>query len=223
MWTKICGITRAEDAVCAAQLGVSALGFNFFPGSSRCIEPARAAGIISELHQQPSHELPLCVGLFVNFSLNEVLKTIETSHVNAVQFHGDESLEMLQEFRTARPEFPIIRAFRAGGRECREINASVVEHSHRISNLTVLIDAFVPGAWGGTGVQISSDLYADCTAGCEAPVVLAGGLTPENVASAIAATHPRGVDTAGGVEDRPGIKSRAKMEQFIKAAQVVSG
>ena len=209
---KICGITNREDAVTAADSGADAVGLNFFDGSPRCVSREVAQEILKILPPQVTK-----VGVFVNSPASEVRKTFDDLDLDIIQLHGDEPPPMLGLFENR----PVIRAFR-----CRDTGLDpVVEYIEKCTRLAcipygVLIDAYYPGQYGGTGraVDWNSVVRQRAELG-NLNLVLAGGLTPANVAKGIATVQPTAVDTASGVESSPGIKDASKLQQFVKAAE----
>jgi len=213
---KICGITNVEDAGVVAQAGADAVGLNFYARSKRYVTIPRALMIVDSL---PTSVVK--VGLFVNAEVDEVCETFDRVGLDLIQLHGDEPPSFLAQLGAR----PVVRAFRllppegldAVGRylaECREMKC--------MPRMT-LIDAYVEGAYGGTG-QVA-DWQALTTyqpVRPEEPVpplVLAGGLTPDNVAEAIETVRPAAVDTASGVESTPGRKDHALVERFVERAR----
>ena len=196
---KICGVTRLEDALAAAELGADAIGFNFWPRSKRYCPPNTAREIARAL---PPFVTP--VGVFVNASRPEILRIAHRVGLRAIQLHGDESPSFC-----ARFPLPVIKAVRVEGREAlRGLEAYEVE--------AFLLDAPSAG-YGGSGRAFD---WAWARAHrLPRPVILAGGLTPKNVAAAIRAVSPHAVDVASGVESAPGMKDRRKMARFIAAVQ----
>lgn len=196
---KICGVTRLEDALAAAALGADALGFNFWPRSKRYLPPAEARAIVRRLPPFVS-----AVGVFVDPTREEVLRAAEASGVRVVQLHGDEPPELCLSL-----PLPVLKAVRvADGRSLAALA------SYDVSGF--LLDA--PGAgYGGGGVTFDWSLAAQ--AARELPIVLAGGLTPENVADAVRAVRPWAVDVASGVESAPGVKDHEKMRRFVEQAK----
>lgn len=199
LFVKICGITSCEDARLAADVGVRAIGLNFYPASPRYVTPDNAARIRDALPPDV-----IAVGVFVNENTDVVADVISTCALDMLQFHGEESPAFCQQF-----SLPYIRAFRPTTIE--DLDAITAFHDARMA----LIDAYSPHAYGGTGHR------ADTALACAAkkydiPVLLAGGLTPENVAAAIEAVRPFGVDVASGVEHAPGRKSQEKMRRFMR-------
>ena len=204
---KICGLTTLEDSLLAVAAQADMLGFNFYPPSPRYISPQACRSIVAELKQQPVR--PVLVGVFANAGLDEINGILETCGLDLAQLSGDEPpalLEVLGEraFKALRPSGP------ASLREC------VGRYPRRKSPPAWLVDAHQAGSYGGSGRRADWNLAAGLAA--QAPVLLAGGLTPENVAAAIARVHPWGVDVASGVESSPGKKDRTKMEEFIQSA-----
>lgn len=213
---KICGITSVEDAGVVAEAGADAVGLNFYARSKRYVPIPRARAILDSL---PAGVVK--VGLFVNAEAREVCETFDRLGLDLIQLHGDEPPSFLARLGGR----PVVRAFRlapsegldAVGRylaECREM-----ECTPRMT----LVDAYVEGAYGGTGQTADwQSLATYRQVGSEEPVpplVLAGGLTPDNVAEAIATVRPAAVDTASGVESAPGHKDRALVERFVERAR----
>jgi phosphoribosylanthranilate isomerase len=201
---KICGITRSEDAEQAASLGAWAVGFNFWPGSKRRCDPAVAAGIARALRRRVEP-----VGVFVNPTLDEVVRLAEGVGLTHVQLHGDEG-----------PSFCTAVAQRTGARVIKALrigSGADIRDAERFHTDFHLLDGAAGAAYGGTGRTFDWTLIAQRRS--HVPLILSGGLTPENVADGIAAVHPWGVDVASGVEAEPGIKDPAKVEAFVAAVQ----
>lgn len=197
---KICGLTRLEDALAAVRLGADALGFNFWPGSKRFIAPAEARAIIRKLPP-----LVTCVGVFVDPTHDEAVAAAAISGVQLLQFHGAESPLACRAF-----QLPVLKALPVSGPEA----LAAAEPYAGLGGL--LLDAPSPGH-GGSG---QSCHWPTARALAErGPVVLAGGLTPANVAAAIAAVRPFAVDVASGVEISPGVKDHELLARFIGAAK----
>lgn len=206
---KICGLTRLEDARAALEAGADFLGFNFYPPSPRYIVPERAAEIIAALP-----EAACCVGVFVNAELATVQKIMEACHLDYAQLSGDESPDFVQ---TLSP-----RAFKAlRPRSTEEAEAWAAAYAPLgpadSAAPALLIDAYRPGQYGGTGQQGDWALAARLAPRYR--LFLAGGLTPESVADAVRRAQPWGVDVASGVESAPGIKDRDRMRRFIQEAK----
>jgi phosphoribosylanthranilate isomerase len=200
---KICGITRHEDAEHAADLGAWAIGFNFWPGSKRRCDPAIAAGIARALRRRVEP-----AGVFVNPTLDEVVQIAESVGLTHIQLHGDEG----PSFCTAvaqRTGARIIKALRIG-------SGADIRDAERYHTDFHLLDAAAGKEYGGTGRTWDWALAAKRHS--RVPVILSGGLTPDNVADGISAVRPWGVDVASGVESAPGIKDPALLEAFFAAA-----
>ena len=196
---KICGVTRMEDALAAAKAGADSIGLNFYAKSPRCIDPARAAEIVRALPEGVE-----AVGVFVNEPPERVNSVAEQAGLHMVQLHGDESPQDAE-----RVHLPVIKALRLRGED--DIAAA-----ERYKVDLYLLDT-PSEIFGGTGKTHDWSLAAKACRRLRA--FLAGGLTPENVADAVRAVNPYGVDVAGGVESAPGIKDPAKIAAFIQAAR----
>jgi phosphoribosylanthranilate isomerase len=201
---KICGIKTLKDALAAIQAGADYLGFNFYPKSVRFIEKSACAEITSVLKRE--HPQIKLVGVFVNSSVEEIKDILQTCDLNLAQLHGDETPEI---FAHLAPD--AFRAFRG----IPESNAGY----ERSDAPFMLIDAAVKGVYGGSGV--TADWAAAAKLAKKYPLLLAGGLTPENVAEAVRQVQPWGVDVASGVESAPGEKDAGKMSAFIQAVREV--
>lgn len=199
MRVKICGIRRPEDARLAAELGASAIGFIFWPESPRYIEPLAARRIVEQL---PPFVTP--VGVFVNAPRNAVLAAVRLARLGAAQLHGDERVE-----EYVRLPVRVIKAIALRDADDGEAALAVP------ASVTVLLDFFDPQKRGGTGQAIDWDVAARVAR--ERPVVLSGGLHAGNVAAAIAAVSPSGIDVSSGVEEAPGRKDPAKLRALFAA------
>lgn len=197
---KICGITRIEDALHAVKAGADALGFVFHRKSPRYISPDSAASIIAELPP-----FVQAVGLFVNSEAGLVNEISDLCRLDIVQLHGDETPEYCDDVRRR-----VIKAIRVRGLESLDSVGN-----YRVAG--ILLDAYSPHAYGGTGQSFNWELAA--RAAENGPVILAGGLTPENVGEAVAKVAPYGVDVSSGVESSPGIKDPLKVSEFIARAR----
>jgi phosphoribosylanthranilate isomerase len=197
---KICGITQLEDAQQAVDLGAAALGFNFYPPSPRYIEPAAARAIVGRL---PPFVIP--VGVFANETdAGRVISIARDAGVTTVQLHGPgfpDLHELLSAF-TLVVAVPVREGFK-------------VEELGKLKPTAYLLDAFDPDRLGGTGKTF--DWSAAREAKRYGPIILAGGLTPENVGRAVRVVRPFAVDVASGVESAPGIKDAAKLRAFFAA------
>ena len=201
---KICGIKTLKDALAATEAGADYLGFNFYPKSVRFIEKNACAEITSVLKREHPH-IKL-IGVFVNSSVEEIKDILQTCHLDLAQLHGDETPEVFAQLAPYA-----FRAFRG----IPESN----EGYKRSEAPAMLIDAAVKGVYGGSGVI--TDWIAAAELAKKYPFLLAGGLTPENVADAVRQVQPWGVDVASGVESAPGEKDAEKMSAFVKAVREV--
>ncbi|HEX8312092.1 MAG TPA: phosphoribosylanthranilate isomerase [Chthoniobacteraceae bacterium] len=202
---KICGVTNREDAETAIALGADALGFNLFPQSKRYIDLDQEATWIEKLPPFISR-----VAVLVNLPLEEARRISAHSAIDLLQLHGDED----EEYCAAVAEFgrPFIKALRI--KDAAEIGRGADFYTPH-----VLLDAHVPGEFGGTGAVVNLELAAEFVRQHERlQIILAGGLTPENVGAAVARVRPFAVDVASGVEAEPRRKDAARVAAFISAA-----
>lgn len=204
---KICGITNAEDASVAVAAGADALGFIFYEKSPRYVVPAVAARIIAGLPP-----LVTAVGVFVNEGLATVRSIMDTCGLAVAQLHGNEDAAYCREL--SRPAMKALRL------KDRSSFLSLAEYQGRAGVRGFVIDTFSEMAYGGTGQVADWRLASE--AAKTASILLAGGLTPDNVADAIRAVRPYGVDVSSGVESVPGRKDHEKVRAFIGAVRVVS-
>lgn len=219
MWVKICGIRTLDNALAVQRCEPDAIGLNFHPGSKRYVELSIATEIGNRL--QGSIEL---VGVFVNRPASEIRKICRDCRIETVQLHGDESPELAAELSD---EFRVIRALRVSGETGLEPALRELAQYQRLGVPlhACLIDAHVSGVYGGTGHCAPWQLLAtEWDRQRWPPMILAGGLRPDNVAAAIEMVSPWGVDVAGGVEDESGLKSPQLAQAFIdKARAAVPG
>ncbi|MEA2241510.1 MAG: phosphoribosylanthranilate isomerase [Solirubrobacteraceae bacterium] len=201
---KHCGITSLEDAHRAAEAGAWALGMIFWQGSPRRCSPAEAQLIGAALRRTVQ-----LAGVFVNATLGEIDDMTQLAGLSLVQLHGDEGPAFCTEV-ARRTGAKVIKAARVRSRA--ELQAAAAFHTD-----FHLLDAHVEGVPGGTGETIDWDLVRD--ARLDAPIILSGGLTPDNVAAAIAATRPFAVDAASGTELAPGVKDPEKLRAFAEAVR----
>jgi len=194
-----------NDAMAAVDAGADLLGFNFYPKSPRYIDVGTCRNIMSVM-QKYGHIT--YVGLFVNASVVEVRTTIEICGLSLAQLHGDETSEMLDALSG--------KAFKAFRGVPQSINGFA-----RSDAPALLVDAAVKGAYGGTGV--TADWSAAAELANQYSMLLAGGLTPDNVADAVRQVNPWGVDVASGVESSPGQKDPSKMKAFVQAVRSAAG
>ncbi len=206
---KICGIKTLKDALAAIKAGADYLGFNFYPKSVRFVEKETCAEITSVLKKEyPQIRL---VGVFVNSPVDEVKNILETCHLDLAQLHGDETPEMLESFNGKA--FKAIRLSAS-----TSVDISVYPFAKQsVDSPALLVDAAVKGVYGGSGV--TADWSAAAELAKRYPLLLAGGLTPENVADAVRQVKPWGVDVASGVESTAGEKDAEKMKKFVTAVR----
>lgn len=201
MFVKICGITRVGDAMAAVELGASAIGFIFWPKSRRYVEPAHAREIVRTL---PPFVTP--VGVFVNESVDAMNAVAAQVGLGAVQLHGEEPPELL-----AGIDRPVVKAV---GR----IDSDTA--TRWPSRVRLLVDADDQVQRGGTGMK--ADWAAAAVLARQRPIVLAGGITPQNVAEAVTTVRPFGIDVSSGVEDAPGIKNPETLRALFEALRGVA-
>lgn len=199
--SKICGITRIEDALAAAEAGADAIGFVFYANSPRAVDVRQARAIIAELPP-----FVTTVGLFVNASRCELNEILEVVPLDLLQFHGDETPQDCEGFHR-----PWIKALRV--RPGDDLEAACQLY---VGARGILLDTYVPGVPGGTGEAFDWSLVP---ARLSKPIILAGGLDAQNVGRAIAQVRPYAVDVSGGVEQAKGIKDAAKIEAFMRAVK----
>lgn len=197
---KICGITRLEDALEAISAGADALGFVFYKPSPRYVSPETAAGIIAQLPP-----FVTTVALFVDEPEAEISRILSLTGCDLIQFHGDESPGFCAQFNR-----PWIKALRVKDAESLSAELNAYRNARAL-----LLDSYRPGVPGGTGETFNWELIPDNP---PRPIILAGGLTPENITTAVQQLQPYGVDVSGGVEAQKGIKDPAKIHAFIRGA-----
>lgn len=202
---KICGITRAEDALAAVEAGADAIGLVFYPKSPRAVSVQQARQILAALPPFVSS-----VGLFVNASRCELGEILDAVPLDMLQFHGDEGAADCEGYHK-----PYLKALRVKAGD--DIAAKAAEYPGASG---ILLDTYVEGVPGGTGAAFDWSLIPEQL---PRPLVLAGGLTAENVAAAIRQVRPYAVDVSGGVEASKGIKDAAKIRAFIQQCRLASG
>ncbi len=205
---KICGVTTPEDVRVCADAGADAVGLNFHPASPRYLDPKQSQPIIRAIPPLMS-----AVGVFVAIPMRQATAISYQLGLRAVQWYGEQ-----RELSDAFP-FSLIASFRVKDRKSLAEISTYLEMCRSFGNLpsAILVDAYVEGAMGGTGHKAPWDLLADFKPGV--PLILAGGLTPENVGDAIRIVRPAGVDVASGVETSPGRKDPHKVKAFIASAR----
>ncbi len=199
--SKICGITRIEDALAAAEAGADAIGFVFYAKSPRAVGVRQARAIIAELPP-----FVTTVGLFVNASRCELNEILEVVPLDLLQFHGDETPQDCEGYHR-----PWIKALRVRPGDDLEAACKLYAGARGI-----LLDTYVAGVPGGTGEAFDWSLVPERLS---KPIILAGGLSADNVGQAIAQVRPYAVDVSGGVEQAKGIKDAAKIEAFMRAVK----
>ncbi len=201
MFVKICGITDVDDGLLAVALGADSIGLNFVSGSVRQIAPARAREIAGRIPRET-----LTVGIFRNEAKERVVDLVSTCGLGAAQLHGNESPEEVLWIADRVPT--VIKAVSAG--------TAQAQHAGDFPVSIILVDAAVPGAGETFDWALAKSLPKD------KQILLAGGLNPDNVAAAIAAVRPWGVDVASGVEQAPGRKDPSALRRFIQNAKTAS-
>ena len=198
---KICGITRIEDALAAAAAGADAIGLVFYAKSPRAVDIEQARAILAALPP-----FVTSVGLFVDAERSELERILASVPLDLLQFHGDESVQQCEAFGR-----PYIKALRVKAGD--DIAAQVARYP---SAQGILLDAYVEGVPGGTGEAFDWSLIPQALS---KPLILAGGLRPDNVAEAVSRVRPYAVDVSGGVEASKGVKDVEKVGAFIRAAR----
>jgi phosphoribosylanthranilate isomerase len=200
---KICGVTRTEDALFAARSGASAIGLVFYRPSPRYIEPDAAAAIVRALPP-----FVTAVGLFVDATEEEVRAVAARAHIQLLQFHGGETQQFCSRF-----DLPYMKAVRV------RPGVDLLQYSLDFHDAqALLLDAYQEGLHGGTGATFD---WALIPPSLPLPIVLSGGLDPDNVRDAVRAVKPWAVDVSSGVEARKGIKDPAKIAAFISGVRDV--
>ncbi|MFG6098082.1 phosphoribosylanthranilate isomerase [Leptothoe sp. ISB3NOV94-8A] len=209
MRIKICGLTQTDQAVAISNMGVSVLGFICVKISPRYVSSDTIRTIVQAL---PNIDR---FGVFANAPLDVIRQTVETGQLSGVQLHGQESPQDCQQMRQMLPGVELIKALRIRNPEDL---LQVKEYAPHVD--TFLLDAYHPQQLGGTGHTL--DWPTLRTFQPEKPWFLAGGLTPDNVTTALSLLTPDGIDLSSGVENSPGDKNLAKVEQLVKAVRAVS-
>ncbi len=198
---KVCGITRAADAECVVAAGADCIGFIFHPKSPRYVTVAQAREAAASVPRSVRR-----VGVFVNADIETIEDTVAACELDVIQLHGTEPGELARRLGAERV-----------WKACPLRTAADVQRAAEYPAHAVVVDSMAPGRWGGTGELSNWALAAQLSASTR--VMLAGGLSPENVAAAIAQVRPAGVDVSSGVEAEPGIKDHDKVRRFIAAAR----
>jgi phosphoribosylanthranilate isomerase len=205
---KICGITNIEDARVAVAAGTDMVGFNFYRRSSRFIEPEQARSIIESLKSEVSRDV-MMVGVFVDEAPESLAQIAATSGIEAVQLHGDESIEFCSTLKELMPESFVIKVIHVGD------DGSDRPTKYEVD--AIMLDAFDENLRGGTGRTIDWN-FARRVRESVSRLILAGGLSPENVGAAINEVRPYAVDVCSALESAPGKKDAGKVKAFVEAA-----
>ncbi len=204
IWIKICGITRAEDARAAVDLGADAIGLVCFPPSARHVPRPRFGEVLERIRDEVE-----VYALFVNPEPAEVRATVSTGLFSGLQFHGNEPAGFCESFG-----LPYMKALRVRGDSDLRRQIGGFGSARRI-----LLDAFDESSYGGTGKSFRWEIAADLVAAGAGNIVVAGGLHDGNVAAAIHQVRPSGVDVSSGVEAEPGVKDLSKLRAFMREAR----
>jgi phosphoribosylanthranilate isomerase len=211
---KICGITNLDDARCAVLAGADFLGFIFYPKSPRYVTVEQVEPIVQAIRGEFGPQSPRFVGVFVNEPAETVRTILASAGLDLAQLHGHETPGEVQAllpwaFKAIRPQTR------------REAEAAITDHRATFSPdealPQMLVDAYQPGHYGGTGLQADLDLARAAARRCR--LLLAGGLAPENVGAAIRQVQPWGVDVSSGVERARGLKDHDRLRTFVQAAK----
>jgi phosphoribosylanthranilate isomerase len=215
---KVCGLTTVENALACAEAGADWIGLNFHPASPRSISVERAAEIVRALAIK-NQSTP--IGLFVDQTYRELSEVAADAGLLDVQLHGDEPPEILLECRRFKPPLSVVKAFRLADRASVERMKNFLDRAEALGRppYAILVDAHVPGQPGGTGQLIAMELLEQIPP--HPRLILAGGLTPENVGEYVARVRPWMVDVASGVESSPGVKDIARVRAFVRAAKEI--
>lgn len=204
---KICGITNLDDALVAAEAGADLLGFVFFAQSPRHIQPERAKDIIAALRRRSN--APRCVGVFVNDPVERVREVMSIAQLDLIQLHGDEPVKTVSALSPHA-----FKALRPLAEEDARNAVSMYRMAVHGNRPGFLVDAYDTHRFGGTGAR--ADWAVAARIAREHPILLAGGLCPENVSDAIRAVSPWGVDVSSGVERALGRKDHTRVREFIQ-------
>jgi phosphoribosylanthranilate isomerase len=212
---KICGITKPEQGQAIAQLGATALGFICVPKTPRYVTPEQIAAIVAELPifgETGQREIgqPICdrIGVFVDEDLAVICQTVAVGNLTGVQLHGSETPEFCDRLRAALPSIEILKALRI-----RSTEALALAQHYQTHVDTLLLDAYHPSLAGGTGNTL--DWRSLQTFQPQCPWLLAGGLTPDNILTALSQLHPSGIDLSSGVEQSPGNKNLEQVARLF--------
>jgi phosphoribosylanthranilate isomerase len=212
---KMCGITNYDDAYAAAKAGAHMLGFIFYKQSPRKVEPDDALTICRRLRAEMGEACPALVGVFVNEGVGRISMTLEKVGIRIAQLSGDESVDLLRELRGIG-----YKAIRPRGKGEALDDAAYFQPNFPTDAAlpSLLVDAYQTGMYGGTG-ELASLETAQALKAAVPRLLLAGGLTPDNVGEIVRAVRPWGVDVASGIEAEPGRKDHGKIRAFVQAVQ----
>lgn len=208
MRVKICGITQPQQSQAIASLGATALGFICVPASPRYVTPAQIRVAIAPLPVNID-----TIGVFANTSIQEISQTVLESGLTGVQLHGDETPEFCHQLRQALPQVEIIKALRVRNVEHLEQAIIFTQYIN-----TLLLDAYHPQQLGGTGQTLDWQMLQQFRPSC--PWLLAGGLTPDNILTALSQLNPDGIDLSSGVEIKPGDKDLDKVALLFERLKI---
>lgn len=211
MRVKICGITRADQAVAIAHLGATALGFICVPASPRYIAPTAIGVIVDALTETLLRPVEI-IGVFADATLDTLEATVRIGKLNSIQLHGSESPERCQQVRQHLPGVTLIKALRVRGMDDL---AQAAQYVDAVDGL--LLDTYHPQLLGGTGKTLDWTSLRSFQPAC--PWLLAGGLTPDNVAAALTQLTPDGIDLSSGVEISPGVKDLDRVKRLFEQLQ----
>ncbi|WGV27522.1 phosphoribosylanthranilate isomerase [Halotia branconii] len=199
MRVKICGITQPQQSIAIATLGATALGFICVPTSPRYVTTLQIQAAVAQLPENIDK-----IGVFANSGISEVSQIVIDSGLTGVQLHGDESPEFCYQLRQSLPQVEILKALRIG-------NLEALEQANNYTNCvdTLLLDTYHPQQLGGTGQTLDWQMLQEFRPSC--PWFLAGGLTPDNILTALSQVNPNGIDLSSGVELKPGDKDLDKV------------
>lgn len=207
MRVKICGITKPEQGKAIVDLGATALGFICVTQSPRYCHSSQIAAIVKQIPEPIDR-----IGVFANASITEIVQTATQGHLNGIQLHGNESPQFCQQLHQALPQVELIKALRI-----KSPQSLPQAYDYADSVDTLLLDAYHPHQLGGTGQTLNWETLAKFSS--PLPWLLAGGLTPTNVTTALAQLRPDGIDLSSGVERQPGDKDLEKVAQLFQALQ----
>ncbi len=212
MRIKMCGIRTFDNAMMVIESGVDIIGFNFYPRSPRYISPGDCMRLVVRLETALREEMSkiTMMGVFVNSERDNMHAVFRDCHLDMIQLSGDEPPEVLE--MLGERSFKVLRPT-----TFEEFSDAVQRYPRRTMAPAWMIDTFRPGQYGGTGQPADWELVRRIAQ--QAPVLLAGGLTAENVAEAIRRVNPWGVDVASGVESAPGVKDPQKVQRFVQAVR----